>query len=304
MYRGQYDPLTALTSAGRLMCLELKPCGDNRLCGPYYLSGEPHPWRKDKLKVFISRGCVWVAEEGGRCISLPQWMIEFGHAADWKEAIKMIKSGSGNFVWDGVRRSVCKSEVRYVERAALVGAKAYPLESCSLFRWMCGLFSEERVRAAWDLYNVTTDAHGNAVFWYVDQSGNVLFDKRIAYKENGHRNKAFFPARVYRVDEGYRGKCYFGACVPQDGKKTFVVESEKSALLAYLYYGRRFLACGGINNLREVDENMLLLPDMDARAEWAEKGQVWPWWEQWGLQAGEIPEKADIGDMVEWRMRR
>ena len=164
------------------------------------------------------------------------------------------------------------------------------------------MFPEKRVREVWDLYNVTTDSHGNAVYWYVDQNGKILYDKRISYKEDGHRDKNFFPGRQYRVADGYTGKCYFGACVPDDGKKAFVCESEKSALLAHLYYGgRRFLATGGKGNLREIEPNMLLVPDMDARMEWEEKGEVFPWWEKWGIPVSEIPEKADIGDMIEWK---
>ena len=301
--RGMYDPLTALRNAGKLMRMELNPSGQNRLCGPYYLNGERHPYRKDKLKIFIGRGSVWVNEEGGRCISLPQWLIEFGGAADFKEAVKMINGESQSIVWDRGTREKFRAETLYVEKAALIGAKQYPLESCPLFRWMCGLFPEESVRKAWDLYNVTTDSHGNAVYWYVDQNGNVLYDKKIAYKEDGHRDKGFFPGRQYRVADGYNGRCYFGACVAYDGRKAFVVESEKSALLAYLYYGRRFLACGGKGNLREVEGNMVLVPDMDARREWEEKGDVWPWWEKWGLPIEEIPDHADIGDMIEYRIK-
>lgn len=301
IYRGRYDPLVALQNAGRLMRMELSPCGENRLCGPYYLDGSRHPYRRDKLKVFISHGGVWVAEEGGRCISLPQWLIEFGGAADWKDAWRMIRGESQSIVWDRGVREAAKRETRYVERAALVGAKAYPLEGCSLFRWMCGLFPEERVREAWDRYNVTTDAHGNCVYWYVDQNGRILYDKKILYKADGHRDKSYFPGRTYRVADGYGGRCYFGANMEGDGRKAFIVESEKTAVLGYLYYGRRFLATGGKGNLREIEPNMMLVPDMDARMDWEERGEVWPWWEKWGI--GEIPLHADIGDMIEWRIK-
>jgi hypothetical protein len=80
-----------------------------------------------------------------------------------------------------------------------------------------------------------------------------------------------------------------------------VCESEKSALLGRLYYGRRFLAVGGKSNLHDVDDRMLLLPDMDARIEWEEKGEVWPWWEKWGVPVEEIPATADIGDMIVYK---
>lgn len=296
-----YDPVAALRNCPKLLGMELVQHGRG-LQGGYYLNGEPHAFRRDKLKVFIGRGSVWVSEEGGRCVSLPQWLVEFGGAADFKDALKMINGGGQALRWDGESRERLVPKVQYVSKDVLEGAKAYDLKGCALFRWMCRMFPEERVREAWEAYNVTTDSHGNAVFWYVDQNGNILYDKRICYGEDGHRKKEFFPGRKYRVADGYSGRCYFGACIKDDGRKAFVVESEKSALLGFLFYaGRRFLATGGKGNLREVEPGMMLCPDMDARMEWEERGEVWPWWEKWGLPIEQIPEKADIGDMVEWR---
>lgn len=301
--RGDYDPLTALQNAGKLMRIELKPDGPMRLSGPYYLDGSMHAWRKDKLKVFVSRGEVWVYEEGGRGISLPQWLVEYGGAANWKDAVKMIKGERQSIVWSREMRNAAVPEVRYVEPAAVVGAAAYPLENCRLFRWMCGLFPADRVEDVWRRYNVTTDNRGNAVYWYTDQKGRVLYDKRIAYKEDGHRDKDFFPARQYRVKDGYTGRCYFGAHTLEDGKKVYVCESEKTALLVKLYYDRQCVATGGKSNLRGLEPNMVLLPDMDARKEWEEHGEVWPWWERWGLPLADIPASADIGDMIEWKIK-
>lgn len=300
IFRGNYDVVAALRNAPKLLGMELRECGVNKLCGGYYLNGDLHPYRKDKTKVFASRGAVWVAEEGGRCVSLPQWLIEFGGAEDYKDALRMIKGQSQALVWNHEVRTKTAPQLRYVDREVLEGAKRYLLETCPLFRWMCKMFPEERVREAWDLYNVTTDSHGNCVYWYVNQDGKILYDKRICY-DDGHRRKDFFPGRQFRVGDGYTGRCYFGACIPSDGRKTFIVESEKAALLGYLYYGRRFLATGGKGNLREVDSDMLLVPDMDAR-KWEEKGEVWPWWEKWGLPIEQIPEHADIGDMIEAKL--
>lgn len=300
-FRGQYDPVAALRNAPKLMGMELVKNG-NGLQGGYYLNGDRHAYRKDKLKVFIGKGSVWVSEEGDRCISLQQWLVEFGGAADYREAIRMINGEPQAIVWSRELRQTAEQRVQYVDPMALKGAEQYDLRKCSLFRWMCTLFPEDKVRETWALYHVTTDSHGNAVFWYVDQDERILFDKRILYKEDGHRDKEFFPGRQYRVRDGYSGKCYFGACIPGDGRKAFIVESEKTALLGHLYYGRRFLACGGKGNLHEIEHDMLLLPDLDARMEWEEKGEVWPWWEKWGKPIGEIPGKADVGDMIVEKM--
>lgn len=303
-FRFAYDPVAALRNAPKLLGMELTHTGKG-LHGGYYLNGERHAYRKDKLKVFISRGSVWVSEEGDRCISLPQWLIEFGGAADYQEALRMIKGESQAIHWSREIREKAVPKEQYVSPDVLEGAKAYDLRGCALFRWMCTLFPEKDVRATWEKYNVTTDSHGNAVFWYVDQNGKILYDKRILYRPDGHRDKSYFPGRQFRVADGYSGRCYFGANVQEDdGRKSFIVESEKSAILASLYYGRTFLATGGKGNLREIEPNMMLVPDMDARVEWEEKGEVFPWWEKWGIPVSEIPEHADIGDMIEYKKQQ
>lgn len=300
-FRFAYDPVAALRNVPKLLGMELTQYGKG-LQGGYYINGDMHSYRKDKLKVFIGRGSVWVSEEGGRCISLPQWLIEFGGAADFKDALKMINGESQAIHWRREFREKSDTKMRYVSADVLEGAKRYDLRGCSLFRWMCSLFPEDKVTEVWDRYNVTTDSHGNCVFWYVDQYGKILYDKRILYGDDGHRRKDFFPGRQFRVADGYSGRCYFGACIPDDGRKAFIMESEKSALLAALYYeGRRFLATGGKSNLREIEPNMMLVPDMDARLEWEEKGEVWPWWEKW--PSGEaVPGHADIGDLIERKL--
>lgn len=299
-YSVMYDPVAALRNAPKLLGMELTQHGKG-LQGAYYLNGDKHPYRRDKLKVFVGRGSVWVSEEGDRCISLPQWLIEFGGASDFNDALRMIKGESQAIHWSRELRQKAEPKIQYVSPDVLEGAKRYDLRGCSLFRWMCTLFPEGKVREVWDRYNVTTDSHGNTCFWYVSQEGKILYDKRILYGEDGHRRKDFFPGRQFRVADGYVGRCYFGACVQDDGKKAFVCESEKSALLGALYYGRRFLATGGKSNLRDIDERMMLVPDMDARMEWEEKGQVWPWWEKW--PAGEVvPDHADIGDLIERKL--
>lgn len=301
-FRFDYDPVAALQNCGKLLGMELIQHG-RQLEGAYYLTGEHHPYRKDKLKVYCQNGTVWVSEEGGRCISLPQWLIEFGGAEDYKAALRMIKGEDQAIHWNREFKKRLEAPVlRYVSPDVLTGCKQFDLKNCNLFNWMCSMFPEEKVREALDLYNVTTDSHGNACFWYVNQEGKILYDKRILYKTDGHRDKTFFPGREYRVGGGYTGKCYFGACLPADGKRVFVCESEKSAILGYLYWGRKFVATGGKGNLREIEPDMMLCPDMDARIEWEEKGEVWPWWEKW--PAGEVvPDHADIGDLIERRMK-
>lgn len=296
MFRGQYDPLMALRNAGQLMGMELKPCGDNKLCGPYYINGDMHQVRRDKLKVYIWKGGVFVSEEGGQTLSLPNWLVQYGGASDYKEALRMIKGQPQTLSWTREFRSKVSVERRYVPRDALVGAKAYDLSLSPLFRYMCGLFGEAKVREVWDAYCVTANSKGGTVFWYLNQNGQICHDKIIWYGDDGHRIKTLPMGRTYKMADGYTEKPLFGSHL--DGERRGILESEKSCLYAACYYGGVWLASGGINNLRDV-ENIPLYADRDGEKEWSHYGDCVPWYEGWN----ECGEKSDLGDYIEWRIK-
>lgn len=301
-YSFDYDVASAYNSASALLGMNLRPHGDH-LEGGYYLNGEPHPYRSEKLKVFVSRGSVWVMEEGGRCISLPQWLIEFGGAADYKDALRMIKGGSAPIHWE-YKEAQPKAVpvVRYVDMDVLRGARAFPLEMSPLFRWMCTLFDENDVREVWKAYNVTADNRGRTCFWYLTAEGKIAHDKKIYYREDGHRDKEKPMGRDYRIKDGYTGRCFFGAhLIPHEGE-ICCVESEKTALLCALAYPSKvWVATGGKANLRGIDARFSLYPDLDGIEDWSGKdGALCEWWHLWALPEPERPHNADIGDMIVW----
>ena len=45
--------------------------------GKYYITGEPHAYKRDKLKVKLRRG-IWVHEQGGESMTLVSWLVEYG----------------------------------------------------------------------------------------------------------------------------------------------------------------------------------------------------------------------------------
>jgi hypothetical protein len=292
-----YDVRRVFEDIPALMGLDLVRRGDHWE-GGYYLTGDTHPFRRDKMKVTKWGNDIWVHEEGGESVPIRRWLVEYGGCGDAVDALRRLRGHQVAVRYE--RPAPRAEEVRHVSPDAVSGAAAYDLGGCALFRWMCGLFPEDRVREVWGEYCVTTDGHGNCVYWYRDAEGSFLYDKRICYGADGHRDRSFFPGRVYRVGDGYTGRCYFGDHLPADGRGTYIVESEKSALLCRLYYGRRFVATGGKGNLRAVPEGAVLLPDVDAVEEWGAKGRVWPWWERWGVSG--VPPHADIGDMVVWKI--
>lgn len=289
------DLLRAFEQVPNIMGLDLTRKKNNVWWGAYYMDGSPHPYRKDKIKVSIYQRNIWVHEEGGNSISLVTWLVNHGRAVDYKDAYRIVEGKSKPL--DVYKVFARKSTmVSYVPRSVVDAMAGFDLRKCPLFRWMCTLFPENRVREVWEMYNVTTDSKGNAVFWYADAEGRVAFDKRIGYKEDGHRDKTYFPAREYRTADGFTARPYFGAHLVGDGEVN-ICESEKTCLIATLALGGTWLACGGKNNLKDV-ANAKLYPDKDAYEEWSHKGDCVAWFEDWT----ECGPTSDIGDYIVWKL--
>lgn len=293
-FRFEYDPVVALANAPKLLGMELKENG-RQLVGGYYLDGSRHPYRKDKLKVFIGRGSVWVQEEGGRCISLPQWLMEYGGAADFKDALRMIKGESQAIHWNHEVLRMARSEVKYVSKDVLEGARRYELNYSPLFRHMCTLFDESRVRAVWNAYNVTANSKGATIFWYLNANGKICHDKVVYYGMDGHRIKTLPMGRQYRVGDGYSERVFFGSHLKEKPKG--ILESEKSCLYAACYFGGVWLATGGKGNLRYAG-NIPLYADRDAEDEWSRFGDCVDWYADWP----ECGDHSDLGDKIEWEI--
>lgn len=292
----RYDKLRAFEQVPNIMGLDLTRKRNDMWWGGYYIDGQPHSYRKDKMKVTLYNSEIWVHEEGGVTQSIATWLVTNGRAADYKEAYRILDC-KGKPI-DVTRIFTSKPKVAsYVPRAVVDAMGQFDLRKCPLFRWMCTLFPEEQVRKVWKMYNVTTDSKGLACFWYADSQGRVAFDKRVKYREDGHRDKSFGGTREYRTADGFTARPYFGAHLVSD-ECVNVVESEKSALLGALAYGGTWLACGGKNNLKDV-ANAKLYPDYDAREEWSHKGSVVEWWQGWN-ECGAI---SDIGDLIEWKVK-
>lgn len=270
--------------------------------GRYYLDGSRHPYKKDKLKIKFwknSNGCsIWLHEQGGESISLQNWLQRYGGAADWKEAMSMIR---GNSMPDArlmslVRTGSEEHEVKYISIKDYKACALFDVRRCPLFMWMAGIFGENSVRDIWDKYHVTTDSEGLAVFWYTNTDGKICYDKRMRYKYDGHRDKTFGGTRKYITAKGYTERPLFGSHLIGDSKDICVVESEKTALICALRYPNKvWVGTGGKNNLRRVESDMILYPDMDAVDYWRSKGANI---EEWWIGCENIGEHDDIADEI------
>lgn len=295
-YRFAYDPVATMQNVPRLLGMELTAKG-HQLEGGYYLNGDRHAYRNDKLKVFIGNGSIWISEEGGRCVSLPQWLIEFGGAADFKDALRIINGQPQAIEWNREFRQKARPKVQYVSADVLEGAKAYDLNLSPLFRYMVKLFGEDRVRKVWNAYNVTATSKGGTCFWYLNKDGKICHDKVVWYGEDGHRIKTLPMGRKYRVGDGFSENPVFGSHFKKKPKG--LLESEKSALMASCYYGGVWLACGGKSNLHDPGD-IPLYADRDAEEAWSRYGDCVDWYSDWP----ECGEQSDLGDKIEWEILR
>lgn len=277
--------------------------------GRYYLNGDRHPYKKDKLKVKFwkapdGRTHIVLHEQGNNSMSLQSWLIAYGGASDYKEAINIMRGCRPCSLELGRTIRKREQEVVYVERAEFERFKEYDLNRCNLFVFMCRLFGEERVREVWERYNVTTDERGNVCYFYSDAEGRIIHDKVMRYNGYGKRDKQFITRR-FKTSDGFRGRAYYGAHLVEDDKRIVLMESEKSVLLSACYFGMDgdtvFLATGGKGNVRDVDERTWLAPDIDAISEWSsvDGAQIYEWWNEFG---GAFDSHDDIGDAIVRKM--
>lgn len=270
--------------------------------GRYYINGERHPYKRDKLKVKFwkapdGRTHIILHEQGNNSMSIQSWLIAYGGAVDYKHALDIMRDCQPCALELGDIRTRSNEDVRYIDKSVYEQYRQYELERCNLFAFMCRLFGEERVRSVWEAYNVTTNERGDVVFWYVDAEGRICHDKIIAYKLDGHRNKQFGGFRKFKTDMGYRARCLFGSHLIIDDKELNIVESEKSCLvLKCAFPDKTWLATGGLNQLRECEPNMLLYPDIDGISKWEslKDARIVPWWEN----ATELGDKDDYADLI------
>lgn len=269
--------------------------------GRYYLNGERHPYKRDKLKVKFwqspdGRTHIVLYEQGGSQMSLQTWLVQFGGAMDWKHARDIMRRCQPCSLELVGSRARSEAEVRYVDHSEFIKYKSYELERSSLFMWLCRLFGEPKVRAAFERYNVTSDGQGNTVYWYKDAEGRIVHDKIMRYLGNGKRDKTF-TSRRFKVGDGYSSKVFFGAHLVADGKNIHCVESEKSALIMSIVQPEKiWVATGGLSNLRECTEEMWLYPDIDAIDKWGAVpgAKIVEWWQG----VSELGDHDDIADVV------
>lgn len=278
----------------------------NRYYAACYIDGTPSKrWDKLTASMLGTKNGICIHEQGGSSESLLEWIRMRHCGGDYKKAFQILDRDL-SFVYVPPPRPELPS--RFVNPNEV---KRSDLRHCNLFRYLCTIFDEKRVREAYKLYNVFPVWNGRSkyvtCFLYVNEDGNICHDKLIHYKKDGKRNKDFTGYRKFKTDDGYRNRCLFGSHLwgKETKERVFLMESEKSALIFWLMYGKPVLACGGASCLRDIKPNYVFLPDKDlAGSKWLEKypSQCVKWWD--AVPDYDAPEGSDFADYILWNKNK
>ena len=177
----------------------------------------------------------------------------------------------------------------YIDIAEVRTASAL-VEKSTLFKFLCGVYSLNAVRRAFDLYLAGSTAEfGNvpgyaSAFPYIDMEGNCVDIHLMKYETDGHRSKGGYTQNWLIAKKGKsdrRGKWpLFGEhLLPLDPTAPVgIVESEKTALIGTIAMpGYIWVATGSVANLNAKRLNAVknrecyLFPDLDGLPRWEEK---------------------------------
>jgi hypothetical protein len=129
--------------------------------------------------------------------------------------------------------------------------------------------------------NIGTSKDGLTVFLFQNSEGNYEAVKMIGYGKDAKRTSQIEVPKGFTMSEGYEQTCFFNERVIESAKIIFVVESEKTAAIATLFFDNPdygFIATGGANRIESLLKNkatilsekrVILLPDND------EAGDTW-----------------------------
>jgi hypothetical protein len=164
---------------------------------------------------------------------------------------------------------------------------------CNLFPFLVKLFREVVAAGLCETHFIGSNKDGNTVFWQVDITGKIRQAKIIQYDPaTGRRNKEtgaqFAGKRILGYQSANLQQCFFGEYLlsfPETkGKPVAIVESEKTAVVASIYFPQFvWLATGGKAGCKWTEKSVcsvlsgrqiILFPDVGAYSNWSAKGRL------------------------------
>lgn len=152
----------------------------------------------------------------------------------------------------------------------------YEITSNPLCKFLMQYFEREKIFEILELYQVKSQLLGNQIltlFPLIDNEQKLRALKKMKYDQTtGKRHKFFF--RWHNPQKLKLQQCLFGLHLLEHQKfketeKVYIVESEKTAIIASLKYDNLlFMATGGLNNLTAnrlrpvMGKQIILIPDL------------------------------------------
>ncbi|MEI6754995.1 MAG: DUF6371 domain-containing protein [Paludibacter sp.] len=175
---------------------------------------------------------------------------------------------------------------KYVERSASYKS--------NFVRFLCEIMTNEQIHSIGENYALGTTKTNEVIFWQIDMNGKVRTGKIMQYNpETGKRIKHESGAIDWVHNKLKKSgtlpqnfnlqQCFFGEHLLKiyPTKTVAIVESEKSAVIASVFFPELvWLAAGNINGL-SVDKcqvlksrKIILYPDLNAFDKWSDKAQI------------------------------
>lgn len=224
----------------------------------------------------------------------------------------------------------------------VVATMAERATATALARYLCGLFDPEAVKRTLAAYMVGgceppyhNDAE-NVGLWtaypLISAAGVVVDCKLMGYRADGHRAKrtdgsgllGWWLSCTKQLGDGCTRAPWvcFGdhlAASVDPADPVNVVESEKTAIMAALYFGGYWVAVGSLGFLTadrlaaHKRRKLIVYPDIDGAAQWTAKAKTLreagfdvamdKWCYDMATKltaAGLIPPKSDLGDVIDY----
>jgi hypothetical protein len=176
----------------------------------------------------------------------------------------------------------------FIEVAVLKQSLKY--QSNNFIEYLLSIFNPEIVSDLIAKYFIGSSRHwpGATVFWQIDPQGNIRSGKIMQYDpKSGKRVKNPFDHitwvhSVLNIPDFSLSQCLFGdhLLTTEPNKPAAIVESEKTALIASIYFPQfTWLATGSKEGLKAEKLNSLknrkifAFPDLGAFSDWEKKAQ-------------------------------
>lgn len=162
----------------------------------------------------------------------------------------------------------------------------------NLYPFLGSLFTSSKAVALSEDYFIGASKNGNTAFLQVDIDGRIRQVKVIEYLPTGKRNKktgaVFMGKKILNDNEASLKQCFYGEYLlsfdPSKEKGVAIVESEKTAIIASVYFPEHiWLATGGSNGCKWTERDVCkvlsgrrvtLFPDLGLYETWKDKGRL------------------------------